>query len=123
MMKRKVIAIIVAVIVLAGTVSVFAVRNMQAAAKNTEEEILTTSVMKQDVQKTLAATGTIISAEESGQFATVSGSYPVEEVYVKVGDVVKKGDPVYKLDMTSMRETLSYQKQALDIQTKQNQLS
>ncbi|MBR4706802.1 MAG: efflux RND transporter periplasmic adaptor subunit [Pseudobutyrivibrio sp.] len=123
MMKRKVIAIVAALIVLTGTVSVFVVRNMQAAAKNSKEEILTTSVMKQDVQKTLAATGTIISAEESGQFATVSGSYPVEEVYVKVGDVVKKGDPLYKLDMTSMRETLSYQKQALDIQTKQNQLS
>lgn len=122
-MKSKVIAVVAAAIVITGTVGAFVVRNMQTSEKENEEEILTTTVMRQDVQKTLAATGTIISAEESGQFATVSGSYPVEEVYVKVGDVVKKGDKLYKLDMTSLQETLSYQKQALDIQNKQNALS
>ena len=122
-MKLKVIAVVVAAIVITGTVGAFIVRNRQASVNENDEEILTTTVMKQDVQKTLAATGTIISAEESSQFATASGSYPVEEVYVKVGDVVKKGDQLYKLDMTSLQETLSYQKQALDIQNKQSALS
>ncbi len=112
-------AAILAVSLLGG----FAVKNVMAQANSSEEQIATVSVSKQDVKKTLSATGTIISVAESGQFASVTGSYPVEEVYVKVGDVVKKGDPLYKLDMTSMKENLSYQQQALNIQNQQNAIT
>ena len=114
---------VAAALIISAIVGVTGVKNVMA--KNDEEEnaIATVSVVKQDVQKTLSATGTIISAEESGQFATVTGSYPVEEVYVKVGDVVKKGDPLYKLDMSTMEETLSFQQQALDLQNQQNVIS
>ena len=121
--KKIVAAMVAAALIISAIVGVTGVKNVMA--KNDEEanNIATVSVVKQDVQKTLSATGTIISAEESGQFATVSGSYPVEEVYVKVGDVVKKGDPLYKLDMSTMEETLSFQQQALDLQNQQNAIS
>ncbi len=121
--KRVIAAMIAAALLISAIAGVSGVRYMMAQAKETEEEVATVSVVKQDVQKTLSATGTIISAEESGQFATVSGSYPIEEVYVKVGDVVKKGDPLYKLDMKTMQETLSYQQQALDLQNQQNAIA
>lgn len=121
--KKIIAAMVAAALIISAIVGVTGVKNVMA--KNDEEanNIATVSVVKQDVQKTLSATGTIISAEESGQFATVTGSYPVEEVYVKVGDVVKKGDPLYKLDMSTMEETLSYQQQALDLQNQQNAIS
>lgn len=121
--KRVIAAMIAAALLISAVAGVTGVRQVMAQAKETESEVATVSVVKQDVQKTLSATGTIISAEESGQFATVSGSYPIEEVYVKVGDVVKKGDPLYKLDMTTMKETLSYQQQALDLQNQQNAIT
>ncbi|SEA73577.1 Barrel-sandwich domain of CusB or HlyD membrane-fusion [Pseudobutyrivibrio sp. ACV-2] len=121
--KRVIAAMIAAALLISAIAGVSGVRYMMAQAKETEEEVATVSVVKQDVQKTLSATGTIISAEESGQFATVAGSYPIEEVYVKVGDVVKKGDPLYKLDMKTMQETLSYQQQALDLQNQQNAIA
>ncbi len=121
--KKIVAAMVAAALIISAIVGVTGVKNVMA--KNDEEanNIATVSVVKQDVQKTLSATGTIISAEESGQFATVTGSYPVEEVYVKVGDVVKAGDPLYKLDMSTMEETLSFQQQALDLQNQQNAIS
>lgn len=121
--KKIVAAMVAAALIISAIVGVTGVKNVMA--KNDEEanNIATVSVVKQDVQKTLSATGTIISAEESGQFATVTGSYPVEEVYVKVGDVVKAGDPLYKLDMSTMEETLSYQQQALNLQNQQNAIS
>ncbi|SFH54180.1 Barrel-sandwich domain of CusB or HlyD membrane-fusion [Pseudobutyrivibrio sp. OR37] len=121
--KKIVAAMVAAALLLSAFAGVTGVRHVMAKADEAEEMLSTVPVVKQDVQKTLSATGTIISAEESGQFATVTGSYPVEEVYVKVGDVVKAGDPLYKLDMSSMEETLSYQQQALNLQNQQNAIS
>ncbi|MCR5272726.1 MAG: efflux RND transporter periplasmic adaptor subunit [Lachnospiraceae bacterium] len=91
-------------------------------AQSTEEEVATVTipVTKQNLEKTLNATGTIISCEESSVTANTTESYPVAEVYVKVGDVVKKGDALYKLDMSSFEEELEYKKKAaeLDAQSK-----
>ncbi|MBQ8489185.1 MAG: efflux RND transporter periplasmic adaptor subunit [Pseudobutyrivibrio sp.] len=121
--KKIIAAMVAAALIISAIVGVTGVKNVMAKSDEEANNIATVSVVKQDVQKTLSATGTIISAEESGQFATVTGSYPVEEVYVKVGDVVKKGDPLYKLDMSTMEETLSFQQQALDLQNQQNAIS
>ena len=121
--KKIVAAMVAAAVLISAITGVSGVRYMMAQAKENEDLASTVPVTKQDIQKTLSATGTIISAEESGQFATAAGSYPVEEVYVKVGDVVKKGDKLYKLDMSTMEETLSYQQEALNIQNQQNAIS
>lgn len=121
--KKVVACMIIAALVISSVVGVAGFKYVKANAKETDSEAITIEVTKQNIEKTLSATGTIISAEESGQFATTTGSYPVEEVYVKVGDVVKKGDPLYKLDMTTMEQTLSYQQEALNIQNQQNEIS
>ena len=121
--KKVVAAMVAAAILLSTLVGASAFKYMNAKAKDQNNTEMTVQVTKQDIQSTLSATGTIISAEESGQFATTTNSYPVQEVYVKVGDVVKKGDPLYKLDMTSMKETLSYQQQALNLQKQQNDIN
>ena len=120
--KKLAAVMAISLIIIMAIAGVLGIRNVMAKTTD-EEEVLTIQATKQDVQKTLSATGTIISAEESTEFATTSGSYPIEEIYVKVGDVVKKGDPLYKLDMTSMEQTLNYQQQALNIQNQQNELA
>ncbi|WP_033154399.1 efflux RND transporter periplasmic adaptor subunit [Pseudobutyrivibrio ruminis] len=123
-MNKKVVAcMIIAALVISSVAGVAGFKYVKAKGQDSESEPITIEATKQNIEKTLSATGTIISAEESGQFATTTSSYPVEEVYVKVGDVVKKGDPLYKLDMTTMEQTLSYQQQALNIQNQQNEIS
>ncbi|SDI12061.1 Multidrug resistance efflux pump [Pseudobutyrivibrio sp. 49] len=120
--KKVVAAMVIAAVLLTTIIGATVIKNVKAG--NTElPEILTVQAAKQDIQKTISATGTIISSEESSENASITGSYPVAEVYVKVGDVVKKGDPLYKLDMNSMKEQLSYQQQALSIQNQLDDIS
>ena len=120
--KKIVVAMVAAAILLTTIIGATMIKNVKAG--NTEAtEIFTVQATKQDIQKTISATGTIISSEETSENAAITGSYPVAEVYVKVGDVVKKGDPLYKLDMKSMKEQLSYQQQALNIQNQLNDIS
>ena len=121
--KKVVACMIIAALVISSVAGVAGFKYVKAKGNEADSEPITIEVTKQNIEKTLSATGTIISAEESGQFATTTSSYPVEEVYVKVGDVVKKGDPLYKLDMTTMEQTLSYQQQALNIQNQQNEIA
>ncbi|SFO61796.1 Multidrug resistance efflux pump [Pseudobutyrivibrio sp. JW11] len=121
--KKVVTCMIIAALVISSVAGVAGFKYVKAKENEADSEAITIEVTKQNIEKTLSATGTIISAEESGQFATTTSSYPVEEVYVKVGDVVKKGDPLYKLDMTTMEQTLSYQQQALNIQNQQNEIA
>lgn len=121
--NKKVIAAMVAAAILISAI-VGGVKMKEVLAKNdAPQEPVTVTATKQDIQKTITATGSIISAQEETAFATTSGSYPISEVYVKVGDVVKKGDPLYKLDMTTMQETLKYQQEALSLQNQQNAIS
>lgn len=119
--KKVIAAMVIAVLTISAIIGVTTVKAL--GTNEQETEVLTVPATSQTIQKTLSATGTIISAEESSQFATTTSSYPVQEVYVKVGDQVKKGDPLYKLDMSTMEEQLSYQQQALSIQNQQNAIS
>lgn len=120
--KKVVAAMIAAAVFISALVGVTTVKSA-FAKDDVSTEPITVEAANQDIQKTLSATGTIISAEEATEFATTASSYPIAEVYVKVGDVVKKGDPLYKLDMTTMEEQLKYQQEALTIQNQQNQLA
>jgi len=83
--KKVVTCMIIAALVISSVAGVAGFKYVKANAKETDSEPITIEVTKQNIEKTLSATGTIISAEESGQFATTTSSYPVEEVYVKVG--------------------------------------
>ena len=119
----KLIAIILIVVVAIGAVG-WGVYDKVLCAKEVEEiPPQTVEVSKGTIEQTITATGSIISAAETTAFASTVTSYPVAEVYVKIGDVVKEGDPLYKLDMSSTATKLSYQQQALNIQQQQNDLA
>ncbi|MDD5848325.1 MAG: efflux RND transporter periplasmic adaptor subunit [Firmicutes bacterium] len=96
-----------------------------------------------NIEETYAATGKIAAGRESGSgdsaqvqtSASSSGStagtssstttgttsagtdsYPVKEVYVKVGDQVKKGDPLYSLDMSELEDQIALDQKKLALQ-------
>ncbi len=76
------------------------------------------SVIRTDVERIYNAGGKIISAAEGHVGAGTSGEtkYLVDEVMVKVGDVVHEGDILYTLDMTSLEEDIEIQKKKLALQ-------
>lgn len=61
------------------------------------------------------------SGSVSGDIGTGSGN-TVKEVFVKVGDQVKAGDPLYSIDMTDVQDSLWLNQQKLALQQRQNAL-
>lgn len=61
------------------------------------------------------------SGSVSGDIGTGSGN-TVKEVFVKVGDQVKAGDPLYSIDMTDVEDSLWLNQQKLALQQRQNAL-
>lgn len=121
--KKKLITGIIAAVVVVAVASSIIYMKVLKPSQVTTLPPQTITVSKQDVQKTLSATGSIISSEESTALASTTSTYPVAEVYVKIGDVVKAGDPLYKLDMSSTELDLDYQQKAISLQNKKNDLA
>ncbi len=76
------------------------------------------SVIRTDIERIYNAGGRIISAAEGYVGAGTSGDtkFLVDQVYVKVGDIVHEGDILYTLDMTSLEEDIEIQKKKLALQ-------
>ncbi|QFJ55849.1 efflux RND transporter periplasmic adaptor subunit [Pseudobutyrivibrio xylanivorans] len=87
------------------------------------ETVPTVNVTKQTIEKTISATGSIIAAQETTALASTTGTYPVAEVYVSIGDEVKVGDPLYKLDMSEKQNELSYQQKAYSLLQQKNDIA
>ena len=68
-----------------------------------------------------AASSSGDSGSVSGDIGTGSGN-TVKEVFVKVGDTVKAGDPLYSIDMTDVQDSLWLNQQKLALQQRQNAL-
>lgn len=68
-----------------------------------------------------AASSSGDSGSVSGDIGTGSGN-TVKEVFVKVGDQVKAGDPLYSIDMTDVQDSLWLTQQKLALQQRQNAL-
>ena len=101
------------------------------------------SAVTTSIEQTYAATGKIAAGKEAGTGAAAStasssdstsataagtaslsstdaADYPVKEVYVKVGDRVKKGDPLYALDMSELEDQIALNQKKLALQEKSN---
>lgn len=86
-----------------------------------------------DLESTYAASGKIAAGSQTGSGAAAAGSaasdssdttsgtdstgYPVKEVYVKAGDTVKKGDPLYALDMSDVEDEIALNEKKLALQS------
>jgi len=68
---------------------------------------VTTKTLENSVQ----VMGKVISLEEETVFFT-TGDHNIKDVYVKVGDSVKAGEPIATLDMTDLEKTLRMERLA-----------
>lgn len=97
--KKKIIIFAVLLVIVA--VLFYACSRSAAAAKeNLIPQVQTTSLKKTSIQDSVSVTGTVQSNNSKNVYTTLT--YPVKEVYAKVGDVVKAGQTLAILDTDSL---------------------
>ena len=86
---------------------------MLAMSQPVEEMAVRTSI-----ETTFSAQGSVASSQEmtAGGNTADKSSAVVAEVYVKVGDTVQQGDPLYRLDLSSVEADIADQEAKLRLQ-------
>ena len=77
------------------------------------------NAVRMDVEKLYNSTGKLTSGGETavGTATTGDAKVVVQDVYVKIGDMVKTGDVLYTLDMSAVENELAIQQQKLALQS------
>lgn len=96
MMKKKNLII---VSVLVAIVAVLLVG--MSPKEQQDKEIKTISLKKTDLLDSVLVSGTVISSSTENIYSKLT-NYPIKEVFVEVGDKVKAGDVLAKLDTASL---------------------
>ena len=107
MMKKK-IAIITALVVVSSA-TVLLLTGAAGSGNSKAAEVRVASLEKQDIEKSVSATGTVYSTRSTDVYSNLN--YPVETVSVQVGDKVSEGDVLCELDTSSLEADIK-QKQA-----------
>lgn len=107
MMKKK-IAIIITLAIAASSI-VVVLTGAVGGGNSKATEVRVTALEKQDIEKSVSATGTVYSTKATDVYSNLN--YTVKDVNVQVGDKVSEGDVLCELDMSSL-ETDIKQKQA-----------
>lgn len=106
-MKKK-IAIIIALAIVASTCVVL-LTGAAGSTNSNSTEVRVVSLEKQDLDKSISATGTVYSTQSTDVYSNLN--YPIKSVSVRVGDKVNEGDVLCELDMSSLESDIK-QKQA-----------
>lgn len=77
------------------------------------------NAVRMDVERLYNSTGKLTSGGETavGTATTGDAKVVVQDVYVKIGDMVKTGDVLYTLDMSAVENELAIQQQKLALQS------
>ncbi|MBQ3890224.1 MAG: efflux RND transporter periplasmic adaptor subunit [Lachnospiraceae bacterium] len=119
--KGLIIFGVIAVLLIAGFFWLRSIGNkaMEQLAAMTSE---TAVAEKRDVANVVSTTGKVVSVESKDLSSIVTG-VKVSEVYVQVGDEVKAGDLLVKLDSENLEEDLANAQTTLSNTQKANNLS
>ncbi|MFC1756328.1 efflux RND transporter periplasmic adaptor subunit [Patescibacteria group bacterium] len=96
--KKKIIIWIIIIIVIAGGIKIF-------TSKEPKIEYTTEKVERKDVVQTVSVTGELVSTDQADLTFEISGR--VESVNFDIGDQIKKGDEVARLDDRILRKQLT----------------
>ena len=121
-MKKKCIilgGIILAIVIGAGVVAFKA--KAKGSEENMEQVTETVPLEKQDLEKSISVTGTIASNSQK-VLSSEATDTKVTEINVTVGDMVKKGDVIAKLDRTNLEIKLHAAETALKVAKQKAQL-
>ena len=103
--KKKIITLLVAAVAVVGVVSFVKGQFFKKEIPLTSGEIRTTTLEKGSLSKTISVSGTVKSTTVVN--VTTALTAKVKEIMVKVGDTVKKGDIIAKLDSTDIFKEIS----------------
>lgn len=115
--KRTVILVIILVL----AVIIAAVIFLQPGKRKNKAEVMndakkgrqsTITLQKQDLLTSISATGTIEATKSKSVSANVNGA-EVKEIYVSVGDTVRKGDKLLTFDTEDLEDNLADAKENL----------
>lgn len=100
--RKKIITLVISlVVVLAVAVGIFLVVKQRESKSTTASAKRMTQVTRGNMEVSLSGSGTIESASTSDVMSNVQGK--IIKSYKKVGDTVKKGDPLYEMDDTDAK--------------------
>lgn len=98
--KRKVIITLISILAL-----IISYRLILSSKNNKVEESVSYHELKKgDLVESISTSGKVLSEKEESIYTSVNA--PVEEIFVKVGDRVKKGDALASLDISNLNNEL-----------------
>lgn len=103
--------VILGVVVLAAACGVY-FYSMRAKAENVHTNVSATKLKRTDLQDTTAVSGVVRSDDSYSVYTTLA--LPVKTANVYVGDKVKKGDVLAKLDTADLEKDIEQQQYAAD---------
>jgi multidrug resistance efflux pump len=116
---RRIVTIAIIVLVVAGIA--FGMIQLFKPADETDKEILTDIVTRGSIQSTVTGSG--VTKALDSETITLSAGGTVLEVFVKDGDMIQVGDPLYTIDSTeALAAVESAQKQVNTYQKDLNKL-
>lgn len=95
--KKIIVGVLIALSVTGGVVFL----KTNATSARSQIKVQSYTLKKADLLDSVLVSGTVKSSNLKNVYSTVT-NYPVKEVYFKVGDKVKAGDVLAKLDTTSL---------------------
>ncbi len=121
--KKKVLMGTVAgiLVVTVATGSIVYIQSKDTDLTDMAAQLETVSITKQNLEKTLSINGTIAALESQSVTSELTG-VKVNELKVRVGDHVKKGDVVAVLDTTTIEKSLSQAQESLELAKKKDAL-
>lgn len=108
MKKKKRLIIIIVIIVAVLAVIIFIPKG------NNDSTIAVKNITLKagDLQSTISSTGVVQSTDSKNVYSSLT--YPVKSINVKVGDIVKDGDILCQLDTTTVEQSITTAKSALN---------
>ncbi|MDL2235367.1 efflux RND transporter periplasmic adaptor subunit [Christensenellaceae bacterium OttesenSCG-928-L17] len=112
-----VLAVILVIIIVVFAMCRSAVNNVMSSLLAYDD---TTVLTPTDLSYSIGATGTVVSANGRSVYSTQG--YTVDELFVKVGDTVRAGDPLCKLDGSSLEKQIATKELSMELSAKSAQL-
>ena len=106
--KSRRLKLIIGLVVVVTIITALVVSSQVRAARaelEKNQSIETITLEKTDITRTVSVSGVVESAQVTNIYTTQS--FPVKEIYVKVGDPVKAGDLLAVLDMSRLENDIS----------------
>lgn len=121
MKKKGIILGSILFVVLVGVIVIVTTVRAKDNIENSEEVVETVPLEKQNLEKSISVTGTITSNSQK-VISSEAIDTKVVEVKVAVGDKVKKGDVLARLDRTNLEIKLKAAQTALEVAKKKSQI-